>query len=139
ITGTRESLHSRSGCLLGNLRMRKNGSSLLMAVLGLVCIASSNQASAQPWSGIIESLRAVDWSRAGVAGGIPHRTQICATLSPGASISQINRAIADCPPNQVVLLGAGTYNLGSGTINLRDNVTLRGAGAHLTKLVFSGR
>src|SRR5437879_7388917 len=43
---------------------------------------------AQQWSGIIDSGRAVDWSNAGIPGGIPNRTSICATLSPGATASQ---------------------------------------------------
>ena len=94
-------------------------------------------AKAQAWSGIIDPSRAVDWSVAGVTGGIPNRTTICATLSPGATAAQITSAIASCPSGQVVFLNAGTYNLTTG-IFMRDNVTLRGAGANQTQLVFSG-
>jgi hypothetical protein len=69
----------------------------------------------------------IDWTKAGVEGGIPHRTTIYQTLSPGASSSQIQSAINSCPANQVVFLSAGTYNL-SGAIKVnRDNVTIRGA------------
>ena len=93
---------------------------------------------AQPWSGIIAPSRAIDWSRAGVAGGIPTRTTICATLNPGASAAQIESAISSCPANQVVFLNAGTYNLTSGiTFGAKSDVTLRGAGANATFLVFS--
>src|SRR6266478_1751429 len=94
---------------------------------------------AQQWSGILSSSRAIDWSTAGVPGGIPNRTSICATLSPGATATQINNAIASCPAGQVVLLNAGTYNLTSGIIfNNKSNVTLRGAGPDQTFLKFTG-
>jgi hypothetical protein len=94
---------------------------------------------AQQWSGIIDPSRAVDWSNAGIPGGIPNRINICATLNPGATSSQINSAIASCPPNQVVYLNSGTYNITSGiTFAGHNNVTLRGAGADQTILVFTG-
>jgi hypothetical protein len=97
------------------------------------------QGQAQPWAGIISPSRATDWSQAGVAGGIPTRTTICSTLNPGATLSQVNTAISNCPTGQVVKLNAGTYNLGAGTIRLKSQVTLRGSGADQTKLVFTGR
>src|SRR5207249_6587087 len=90
---------------------------------------------AQQWSGILDPSRAIDWSNAGIPGGIPNRTSICATLSPGATSSQINNAIASCPAGQVVFLNAGTYNIAGG-INFagHSNVTLRGAGPTQTIL-----
>ena len=94
-------------------------------------------AQAAPWSGILDPSRAIDWSQAGVTAGIPDRTTICATLNPGATAAQINSAIANCPSGQVVKLNAGTYNLISG-ISMKSNVTLRGSGADVTKLNFSG-
>src|SRR5213594_4461557 len=94
--------------------------------------------NAQAWSGIISSSRAIDWSKAGVIGGIPNRTTICATLNPGATASQINSAIAACPSGQVVYLNAGSYNLSGGIVfNNKSGVTLRGAGPDKTFLVFS--
>src|SRR4051812_21455656 len=64
--------------------------------------------------------------KVGVIGGIPNRTVEFTTLSPGATLAQINSAIANCPSNQVVHLTAGTYSFG-GTINLnKSGVTLRG-------------
>jgi hypothetical protein len=94
---------------------------------------------AQSATGIIAPSRMVDWSKAGVQGGIPNRTSICATLNPGASVSQINSAIAGCPANGLVYLSAGTYNL-SGGIKFTgyNNITLRGAGPDKTFLIFSG-
>jgi len=94
---------------------------------------------AQNAGGILAPSRMIDWAQAGVVGGIPNRTSICATLSPGASASQINSAIASCPSDQVVSLNAGTYNLSSGIdFAGHSNVTLRGAGPDKTFLVFTG-
>jgi len=90
--------------------------------------AAASSAGAAEWTGIVASARATDWSQAGVPGGAPYRTTICATLNPGATAAQINTAIASCPSGQVVQLGAGTFNL-SGAINIRrSDVTLRGQG-----------
>jgi len=80
--------------------------------------------------------RLTDWAYAGVPGGIPSRTKICATFSPGAKASAITAAINACD-NGVVYLNAGTYSaasLGGGIELYKDNVTLRGAGADQTIL-----
>src|SRR5271166_4204644 len=110
----------------------------------LFCLALSSQA--QNWTGILASSRAIDWSAsgigAGVPGGIPQRSTICSTLNPGATVAQINSAIANCPDGQVVFLNAGTYNLTAEIdINAKNNgtvgqVTLRGAGPDSTFLVW---
>jgi hypothetical protein len=106
-------------------------------VLSLIFLSISS-AQAANWTGILDPSRAVDWSQAGVPGGIPNRTTICATLNPGASVGQINAAIAACN-NGVVFLNAGTYNLSAGILfSNKRNVTLRGAGANQTKLIFTG-
>jgi len=87
---------------------------------------------------IISADRRVEWSQAGVLGGIPNRTTICATLNPGATPTEINNAIAACT-NGVVYLNAGTYTLSSGiTFGGTSNVTLRGAGPDQTILAFTG-
>src|SRR6266566_1740537 len=87
--------------------------------------------------GILDPSRAIDWSHAGIPGGIPNRTTICASLDPGSSAAQIDAAIAACPADQVVFLTAGTFTLSAG-LNMKSDVTLRGAGATRTKLVFTG-
>jgi hypothetical protein len=105
----------------------------------LAGLAMMGTAGAQQWSGIIDPARAIDWSNAGVQGGIPLRTAICATLSPGATAAQVSAAIAACPANQVVFLNAGTYNFSTGLVfNSKSNITLRGAGADKTILNFTG-
>lgn len=99
----------------------------------LLCLPCSIHAQ-----GVIDNSRRIDWSQAGVRGGIPNRTTICSTLSAGATASQINAAIASCTGG-VVLLNAGTYNLAAGiTFGSRSHVTLRGAGPHQTFLRFTG-
>jgi len=106
----------------------------LLSVLACLAFAAPTQAQT-----IIDSTRRIDWSAAGVAGGIPNRTATCATFSPGATAAQINSAIASCPAGQVVALNAGTYNLSTGLVfGGKSNVTLRGAGANRTFLTFSG-
>ena len=83
----------------------------------------------------------IDWSYAGVQGGIPYRTQIYQSFSPGATAAQINSAIASCPSNQVVFLNAGSYSLDSQLVIRKNGVTLRGAtnssGAPATILNFA--
>lgn len=94
-------------------------------------------ATAQAQSSVIASSRRIDWSQAGVTGGIPSRSTVCTTLSPGASADQINSAIQNCPSGQVVKLNAGSYNIGAIIIK-RSDVTLRGAGPDQTRISFNG-
>jgi hypothetical protein len=89
---------------------------------------------ALPWSGILDASRAVDWTYAGIPGGIPNRTAIYTTLNPSATSAQINTAIANCPKGQSVFLSQGAYSL-TATLNFnRDSVTLKGAGMGKTVL-----
>jgi hypothetical protein len=102
----------------------------------------------QQWSGILSPNRAIDWSGAGVTGGIPARSTIYRTLgSPDASSStvqsvnaaQINSALKRCPAGQVVLLNPGIYYLSNSVIMQGvSNCSLRGSGADQTDLVFTG-
>ena len=94
---------------------------------------------ATPSGQVIDPSRRIDWSTAGVTGGIPNRTTICATFNPGATASQINAQLGSSAcANKVVQLNAGTYNLNVGlTFGGNSNVTLRGAGADKTKLIFA--
>ena len=117
----------------------RGGLSYLVAVIVVSLLLRSQCMEAQSWSGILNPARAADWSRAGIPGGIPDRTAIYRTLGPGVTAEQINDAIASCPNGQVVFLSPGTYKLGTG-IDFANhcNVTLRGAGADQTFLVFTG-
>ncbi len=82
---------------------------------------------------IIPASRRIDWvlgQTVGVPGGIPNRTTIFTTLNAGATAAQINNAIANCPSNQVVKLGAGAFNLSSTLSLTKSGVTLRGSGTN---------
>ena len=99
--------------------------------------------AAQLTSGVIDSSRTIDWTSAGVVGGIPTRSTICSTLgtagqapsfAQSVTAANINSAITGCASNEVVLLNPGTYSI-TASINLKSNVTLRGSGANQTLLV----
>ena len=102
---------------------------LFLLCMALLLVVLSPAARAQQWSGVLAPSRAVDWSKAGVTGGIPNRTTICATLNSGATGDQINAAISSCPSGQVVMLNAGTYSVANGIV-MSSGVVLRGAGAN---------
>ena len=109
--------------------------------------------SATPgWTGVLAPSRAVDWSQAGISGGIPSATKCGSTIaaygssgSP-ASPSTIITALQSCGANgiagpvQYVLLGPGDFYL-NGAIYLQgasyNNVELRGSGPTQTRLHFS--
>ena len=113
--------------------MTRLGWPVSLALLSLALPAAAIQAA----DTTIDPSRRIDWSQAGITGGIPNRSTICATLNPGATAAQINSAIANCPADQVVFLNAGTYNLSGGIDVTKSHVTLRGAGADKTKIIFS--
>jgi hypothetical protein len=113
----------------------------LTTTLSLFAIALAGGAgTAHAQQTVVSTKRSIQWSVAGIPGGIPNRTTNCATLNPGATAAQINSAIAACPSGQVVSLNAGTYSIGSPGIVFQDksNVTLRGAGPTQTILNFTG-
>jgi hypothetical protein len=80
------------------------------------------------------------WSAAGVPGGIPNRTNVYTTLSPGITASQLQTAINSCPSGKVVMLAAGTYNLSAISLGSPgpQGWTLRGAGMGKTILNITG-
>jgi Pectate lyase superfamily protein/Right handed beta helix region len=93
---------------------------------------------------IIPNDRKIDWSYAGIPGGIPERTNICATIDSQVygngttdATAVIQDALDNCPDGQVVYLPPGTYLI-LDTIHLYDYDTLRGAGPGLTILKHTG-
>lgn len=114
----------------------------LLFLLAMVCFPLYIRA--QAWSGILSPSRAIDWSNAGVPGGIPTSSWTkCGSTIPAYSgtASTINNAIAACGSNQYVQLAAGTFKLSSGITwgsSGKSNVALRGMGADQTFLVFTG-
>ena len=119
-----------------------------MIILSALVLSATamNNASAE----IIPQDRRIDWSQAGIPGGIPHRTTICATINAATygngttdATNAIQNAINNCPANQVVYLPAGTYKVSSPAnvetiLNMRPNITLRGAGQGKTVISFPG-
>jgi hypothetical protein len=104
----------------------------LLCLTGCLC--------AQPWSGILDPTRAIDWSTAGIPGGIPtNRTQCGSTITATGSdqTSQIQTALNGCGSDHFVLLAAGTFQINTG-LAIPSNVTLRGSGAHNTILNENG-
>jgi hypothetical protein len=96
----------------------------------------------QSWTGTIDPSRAIDWSSAGVVGGIPSNswTQCGATIEAySGPAAAINTAIAACPSGHFVSLGSGTFNLSTSIdFTFHSNVALRGQGADSTLVVFTG-
>jgi hypothetical protein len=85
-----------------------------------------------PSDGVIPADRNFAWNPGLMSkGGVPNRTTICATLSPGANIQA---ALDSCPAGQVVKLNAGTFTVNN-CLLLHSGITLRGAGAGQTILV----
>jgi hypothetical protein len=118
----------------------------LSFILLLLMIPSS--ASAQAWSGILDSSRAIDWRNVpSVSFAIPSgswsqcATTACTTLTAagtGATAAQINAAIASAPANTFVKLGTGTFSLSS-CIDWagHSHVVLRGNGPLNTIIKFT--
>jgi hypothetical protein len=103
----------------------------LLTRAALVSTLLTSAGAAEP----IPAARRTDWTYTGVPGGIPQRTNVCATLVPGSTAGQVNHALSACSSagGGVVLLAAGTYDI-TGIQVYANNVTLRGAGAGRTIL-----
>ena len=100
----------------------------------LTSLLFSTLSYGQAWSGILAPARATDWTQAGIPGGIPSRTTQCgATLTSGASTATIQTALNNCPAGQVVLFGAGTFNLTT-CIYANKGIVLRGSGPTQTTI-----
>ena len=91
-------------------------------------------------AGILDAKRSIDWTHAGVQGGIPARTTVCATIDASKfgsgtsdATSAIQAALDACPKGQTVSLSQGKF-LVSTHVHVPSNVTLRGAGANKTIL-----
>lgn len=106
-------------------------------------ILPASPSCTQPWCGVVASSRAIDWSQAGVTGGIPDTstwTQSGSTIAaytgtPGT----INTAIAACGANQFVQLGSGTFNLSDPiVITNKQRCKLVGTGANQTIVKVAG-
>lgn len=93
---------------------------------------------------IIPADRRIDWSHAGIPGGIPSRTTNCTIIDSAVygngttdATDAIQNALDSCPDEQVVYVPNGTYIV-NGTIHLYNYDTLRGAGPGKTILKHTG-
>ena len=50
---------------------------MMLRVITFLLVSSLSAVAQYPWSGVLDSSRGVDWSQAGVVGGIPNRTVVC--------------------------------------------------------------
>jgi hypothetical protein len=119
---------------------------VFLTALFLTTLVAATRSNAE----IIPQDRRIDWSQSGIPGGIPNRTTIYTTINAATygngtadATAAIQNGLDHCPANQVVYLPAGTYNVSSPAnletiLNMRSNVTLRGAGQGKTIISFSG-
>ena len=130
---------------------------LFLALWGISSISSAFVHAQQPWSGILSTSRAINWSNAGLPHTLPDgetttnpwtpptRTQCttsaCNTVSGGTvTAASINAALASASHGQYVLIPAGNFTISSAMIDLyaQNGVTLRGSGPQSTILTLSG-
>jgi hypothetical protein len=111
-----------------------------LCALSFALLLTDSAQATTPWEGILDPNRAIDWSTAGIPGGIPVRNTNCAAIAASACgngsadcTSTIQNALNGCASGEVVSLGAG-YFLLNGVLNIPGNVTLRGRGADQTIL-----
>jgi hypothetical protein len=114
--------------------------------LVVVMLLSVPSLWSQNWSGILDPTRAMDWSHAGVQGGITRYTTVCATISPSGDSTgatdgaAINTALAsvDCQGTsvspKVVYLFAGTFYSNVMVATTSSYQVIRGAGPDKTTL-----
>jgi hypothetical protein len=89
-------------------------------------------------TGLIPAERTVPWNPGlNAVGGIPNRTAVCATLSPGGGddTSAIQNALNACPTDGVVKLSAGTFKISGQGLVVPSHRVLRGSGPTATRLV----
>jgi hypothetical protein len=129
--------------------MRRN---FPLVVMLLLCTTFS--VGDQLWSDVLDSSRAVNWTGAG-AGPIPDAswpmcsTAACQALCPNApqaspaackvgtvTMANIQSAVTSASASTYVPIPAGTFTGLSGSVNMKSNVALRGAGADQTILKF---
>jgi hypothetical protein len=116
---------------------------LIVTTIGTERGANAAPAGSIPLTvGFLAADRGIDWSAAGIPGGIPNRSVVYATIDATKygdgntdATAAIQSAIDHCPENQVVYLPPGTYKT-SGTIHLESLKTLRGAGPGETVISF---
>lgn len=115
-----------------------------MKGLILFLALASSLSFGQAWSGILPANRAIDWTTAGVVGGIPSgswancTTAACNTAFSNPTVANVNSACSGAPDSTVVRIPAGSFTWASSVHCNRNNVALRGAGPTQTFITLSG-
>ena len=136
--------------------MKKTIYSILPIMVFILFLQACSANDGSPiQSTILPAERKIDWGLAGVwengVKGIPNRTAVFCNVRvsiPGSSLvargdgvtddtAALQAAINGCTAGQVVYLPAGTYRI-SGTLSLKSNVVVRGAGMGETTVVQYG-
>jgi hypothetical protein len=130
-------------------RAKRIKSFIVLALTPLALLIISRPTYGQAWASVLSPSRAIDWSKAGVQGGIPSAswTQCGSTIaaygssgSPASPATIANALVACSGKQQYVLLGPGNFYLSAGfEIDGLNNVELRGSGANSTFLYFYGQ
>jgi len=93
---------------------------------------------------IIPSSRRINWSNAGIPGGIPNRTVICANVknapynAVGDGVANDTQAFLDAISNcseGVIFIPEGTYKIDDRLRMIDKSIVLRGEGSDKTKIV----
>jgi len=127
-------------------------------IFGALLLLSVFVHGQQPWSNILSSSRANNWSNAGLPATLPDgettpnpwtpptRTQCGSTISGGTSgsptpVSTINTAMAVCPAGTYVLLGSGYFAAANTYLSMyaQNGVSVRGSGPQSTILTITGK
>lgn len=98
--------------------------------------------SCSAFGALLPSDRTIDWSQAGVPGGVPSYdvwTNMAGLDASGATdcSAAIQAALDSCPPFKAVKLPAGTFKL-TNMVTLTHTNVLRGAGTNSTTLLIAG-
>jgi hypothetical protein len=138
VTGTTATFLTAGTCTI-DATQAGNSTYAAAAMVSQSFTVNASGSGGDPTIGVLPSYNDVyaNWKNAGLAlvGGIPNRTTICATVNPLGGgqddYNDIQTAINNCPPGEVVQLGAGAFSvyLADLPINISKGITLRGTGA----------
>lgn len=109
----------------------EGGSAMGGSAMGGSAMGGNAMGGAPPTPPIIPEDRLMDWSKAGVPGGIPTIDTICATVT---DLTQLQAAVDACEGG-VIYIPEGTYTFNESIVNASHNgVVIRGAGPGKTIL-----
>jgi len=85
---------------------------------------------------VIPTNRLIDWTQAGVPGGVPDTSSwpTSAVMNTGTMEAYIQSALDTAASNSIVLLNAGTYTINTELFVRKTGVVLKGAGPNNTML-----